>query len=93
MIPEPKNGIRLSEVLQREVEELARRTGEAPLALIARALQLLKATLRPRDGGQVGAANSVYERWKKAGWIGCIEGGLPSDLSTNPRHMEGFGRD
>jgi predicted transcriptional regulator len=23
-------------------------------------------------------------------WVGCVEG--PRDLSTNPRHMDGFGR-
>jgi predicted DNA-binding protein len=35
---------------------------------------------------------SCYDIAKKAGWIGCIKNG-PPDLSTNPKYMEGFGRD
>jgi hypothetical protein len=32
---------------------------------------------------------STLEIWKSMGFIGCLEG--PSDLSTNPKYMEGFG--
>ena len=35
----------------------------------------------------------VHALWSSGGWLGCVEDGLPSDLSTNPKHMEGFGRD
>jgi hypothetical protein len=34
---------------------------------------------------------SAYDVAKEAGIIGCATGG-PKDLSTNPRHMEGFGK-
>lgn len=34
--------------------------------------------------------DSAYDAFKRAGLIGCIKDG-PSDLSTNPKYMEGFG--
>ena len=37
-----------------------------------------------------GKAVSVLERWRAAGLIGCVDD-APADLSTNPKHMEGFG--
>ena len=33
---------------------------------------------------------SLYNELAKRGILGCFEG--PSDLATNPKHMEGFGR-
>ena len=35
---------------------------------------------------------TCYDVAKRAGVIGCVKGG-PRDMSTNPKHMEGFGRD
>jgi len=35
---------------------------------------------------------SAYDIAKRLGIIGSAKG-LPADLSTNPEHMEGFGRD
>ena len=39
------------------------------------------------------AAETAYDVARRAGLIGCIKGapGSPTDLSTNPKHMEGFG--
>ena len=34
---------------------------------------------------------TLYEILDAAGLVGCIDG-LPADLSTNPEHMEGFGK-
>jgi hypothetical protein len=41
-----------------------------------------------------GAEESAFEVASRAGLIGCIQDspGSPDDLSTNPRHMAGFGR-
>ena len=33
---------------------------------------------------------TCYDLAKRAGLIGCIDSGI-DDLSTNPKHMEGFG--
>ena len=39
------------------------------------------------------AEETAFDRMKRAGLIGCLKGtpGTPTDLSTNPKHMEGFG--
>ena len=37
------------------------------------------------------AGQTLYEIMDEAGLIGCIED-APSDLSTNPKYMEGFGK-
>jgi hypothetical protein len=38
---------------------------------------------------------TAFDVADRAGLIGCIKGAprSPTDLSTNPKHMEGFGRD
>ncbi len=36
-------------------------------------------------------AVTLYDALAARGIIGCIDG--PSDLSTNPKYMEGFGQD
>jgi hypothetical protein len=41
------------------------------------------------------ADETVFEVLNRVGLIGCIKGAprTPTDLSTNPKHMEGFGRE
>ncbi len=41
------------------------------------------------------AEDTAFDVASRAGLIGCVKGAprSPTDLSTNPRHMEGFGRD
>lgn len=36
---------------------------------------------------------TAFDIFKRAGLIGCLKGeaGAPTDLATNPAHMEGFG--
>lgn len=34
---------------------------------------------------------SLYEAMTRTGSLGCVMDG-PADLSTNPKHMEGFGK-
>jgi hypothetical protein len=41
--------------------------------------------------GEAPAPRSAYDLAKEAGVIGCVRGG-PSDLSTNRKHFEGFGK-
>jgi len=38
---------------------------------------------------------TAFDVASRAGLIGCIKGAprSPTDLSTNPKHMEGFGRE
>jgi hypothetical protein len=46
-----------------------------------------------KSNGDV-AEVSAFDVASRAGLIGCIKGApdSPTDLSTNPKHMEGFGR-
>ena len=41
------------------------------------------------------AEETVFDVMERSGLIGCLKGlpRSPTDLSTNPRHMDGFGRD
>ena len=41
--------------------------------------------------GHSGGERSAYELAEQAGIIGCLRG-APGDLSTNPRHLRGFGK-
>ena len=47
----------------------------------------------PAHPGQ-DAEETAFDVASRAGLIGCIKGAprSPTDLSTNPKHMEGFGR-
>lgn len=76
--------IRLPESVQEQLKELVKATGmtESEVVRAALADYWEKQDLGP----------SCYDVAKKAGLIGCIKGG-PPDLSTNPKYMEGFGRD
>ncbi len=68
--------------LRRRVEKFARanKTSEADVIRAA-----IEAYCAAREG------ESCYERAERAGLIGCVAD-APADLSTNPAHLEGFGR-
>lgn len=79
---------------ERDLEALARETGKDPGELLR---ELLHEALVQRKDNGVGATSeageeSCYDAACRAGLIGVIKGG-PSDLSTNPKYMEGFGED
>ncbi|MDR3638072.1 MAG: hypothetical protein P4L84_29980 [Isosphaeraceae bacterium] len=61
---------------------------------LARELQSKIAASR-RSTMPFGADETAFDAAERAGLIGCIEGAprSPTDLSTNPKHMEGFGRE
>ena len=46
----------------------------------------------PSGSGNGGTGRTLYDALEKRGIIGSITDG-PSDLSTNPKHMQGFGKD
>jgi hypothetical protein len=68
--------------LQRELES----------RMVAQAKPAGRATKhRSRDA----AEETAFDVASRAGLIGCIKGesNSPTDLSTNPKHMKGFGRE
>jgi predicted DNA-binding protein len=76
--------IRLPLQLQRELDSLAKTTGESESELVRKAIE---AYVR-----QHGRIESCYDLAKRTGFLGCVSTGI-GDLSTNPKHMEGFGRE
>jgi hypothetical protein len=65
---------------------------------LARELQTRLATAGKRPGSAKsapGPEETAYDVASRAGLIGCIKGvpRSPTDLATNPKHMEGFGGD
>lgn len=77
---------------QKDLEVLASKTGKSPEELL-RELVHEALTERKRNGetpAQDGE-ETLYDALSRQGLIGCIEG-LPADLSSNPKHMEAFGR-
>ncbi len=79
--------IRIPENLGQRLHHRSRMRGEPESALVREALESYL--------GQPTEAQSAYELAEEAGLIGCIKTGrksLPRDLSTSPRHLEGFGK-
>ncbi|MGO9921907.1 MAG: ribbon-helix-helix protein, CopG family [Isosphaeraceae bacterium] len=76
--------VRVDPRLKQQLEAEAREEGVRPSDIVRRALEEHLQKRTPRE--------SAYDVARRAGIIGVFKGG-PSDLSTNPEHMEGFGRD
>lgn len=75
--------VRVPATLGTRIRKSSRVKGQTPSDLVRIALEsyLVKE----------GAAGSAYELAQAAGLIGCVRR-APRDLSTNPRHFEGFGQ-
>lgn len=75
--------VRLSARLHKDLKKLVRERGTSESEVVRKALEeyLQKRSKRP----------SAHDLAKEVGWIGCIT--APPDLSTNPKYMEGFGRE
>jgi len=77
---------------QKELEALASETGKDVGQLLRELVHEALAERKrngqapPRDGEV-----TLYDALNRQGLIGCVEG-LPADLSSNPKHMEAFGR-
>ena len=75
--------VRVDERLKRELETEAREKGVRPSDIVRQALEEHMRLRTPPPN-----CRDLAER---LGLIGSAKG-LPADLSTNPDHMEGFGR-
>jgi len=74
--------VRLPAELRRRVKDTARLSGKGESDVVRYAIE--------RQFAVEDQAISAYERAKKAGLIGVVRG-ASRDLSTNPKHMDGFG--
>ena len=74
---------RIPDTLDRRLRARAKTSGRTTSEAIRDALD---AYLEDAPPGE-----SFYDQAKRLGAIGCARG-LPGDLSTNPKHMEDFGK-
>ena len=76
--------VRIDDELERKLIKRARAAGVTPSEALREAIRLWA------EADEGGESSSYGERLRRSGLIGCIQD-APEDLSTNPRHMEGFG--
>ena len=81
--------IELSPEHRASLAQLAEKTGKPWPEVLSEALR----SYRPANGvgNTQGTSKSFYDVMNVDGVIGIVKD-APADLSTNPRHMEGFGR-
>lgn len=76
--------VRVDDRLKQELETEAREKGVRPSDIVRQALEEHMRRRVPRE--------SCLDLARRIGILGIYKD-LPHDLSTNPDHMEGFGRD
>lgn len=76
--------VRVDERIKQELENEAREKGVSPSDIVRQALE---EHMRQRT-----QSTNCRDLAERLGILGAAKS-LPTDLSTNPRHMEGFGRD
>ena len=82
------NYIQLTPEQQKRLAELANETGKPWPEVFSEALR----SYRPaRDDKDDAHEESLFDSLCRRGLVGCIKD-APADLSTNPKHMEGFGK-
>jgi len=78
---------------RQDLEVLASESGKSPGEVLRELVH--EALVERRRNGRAHPPSdeeeTLYEALSRQGLIGCIDG-LPADLSTNPKHMEGLGR-
>jgi predicted transcriptional regulator len=79
--------IELSDDIAARLAAASEREHVPPAQIVQAALE--KALPAPEE--EKPAGRTLYDAMKEAGAIGCISTGI-GDLSTNKRHMEGYGR-
>ncbi|MBV8313693.1 MAG: hypothetical protein JOZ53_01920 [Planctomycetaceae bacterium] len=86
--------LRIDPEIQRRIESYAHAVGATPAEVIRKAFEEYQAAHQVMHAGEA-AEETAFDILSRGGLIGCIKGapGTPTDLSTNPRHMKGFGRE
>ena len=76
--------VRVDQRLKQELEAEAREKGVSPSDIVRQALEEHVRQRKPRE--------TCLDIARRIGILGVYKD-TPPDLSTNPEHMEGFGRD
>jgi hypothetical protein len=69
-----------------QLAKLSESTGKSPSELLDQMLAQYHLPAAAENGG----GRTLYDAFAEDGSIGMVKGG-PSDMSTNPKYMEGFG--
>jgi hypothetical protein len=85
------NQINLNDDQRRLLAAAADHTGLPWQVVLQRAVTPLARPSTPEPNGD-NSKDTAYEKLKRLGLIGCIEG-TPPDLSTNKTYLQGLGRD
>jgi len=99
MATDPRD-IQLTGTQRRLLAKLADNTGRPWTQLLNEVLDRLPTSVLARTNGKSDKEESdkrelgrtLYDAFAEKRLIGCIHSGT-GDLSTNPKHMEGFGKD
>lgn len=83
------SSIQLTAAQRQLIADLAEQQGRTPQQVLADLLGPSGA--RQRNGSRISPSESAHDVGQRLGLFAALEGG-PSDLSTNPRHLEGFGQ-
>jgi len=79
----------LSEQLLQQLEAIVRATGKSEREVIQ---QALAEYCSRQESDARSLVESCFDVAIRTGFLGCDDGGA-NDLSVNPAHMEGFGRE
>jgi hypothetical protein len=86
--------LRIDAETQRRIEEYACNAGVTPWEIVRRSFEEYEAA---HNGSRIDGEGreTAFDVLVRAGLIGSVKAcpGTPTDLSTNPEHLEGFGRD
>ena len=78
--------LKIPEIMAAELEAKAKRLSKSKSEVVRNALD------KDLHGSGKQSEISAYDALDAMGFIGCIKD-APADLATNPKYMEGFGRD
>jgi len=79
--------IDLNKQFRELLASMSNRLGKSPDEILDEALSRYGDSQLDKNGN----GKSLFDALDELGLIGCADG-LPADLSTNPDHMEGFGK-
>ncbi len=85
-------GLSIDPDTQQRIEAYARAVGCTPAEVVRKAFEQYEAA---QNGTRPEGGLTAFDVLSRAGLIGCLCGAddTPTDLATNPQHMEGFGRE
>lgn len=75
--------IRIPNALSQRLREHSKIKGQGESELVREALESYL--------GRASKLATAHEVARISGLVGCVQG-MPRDLSTNPKHMQGFGK-